>query len=327
MMGMVTAFWVTQIVRAAATYNLVDHLAEGTDTPDAIARAEDIDLDATRRLLRTCAALGLMTSADGGKHYRATSLLSTLAKDDPHSLRGFAIAQASPGGWLPWGLFPDAVRTGRDQNKAALGYETSWDYYAEHLDEAAFFTEAMANLSGAAALDIAAVLDTKGVGFALDIGGAGGEVARALLKANPDLRAGVFDLPHIAPSAAAAAAAEGLGERFTTVGGDFFEAVPPADLYVIKSVLHDWNDDECVRILRNVRASLREGGRVVVVEFLIPEIGVPGLAPLIDVNMLVVTTGKEREIAEFDALLTTAGLRRTKITPAGAYAVIEAVPA
>ena len=203
--------------------------------------------------MRTCASLGLMTSSDGGKHYNGTSLLSTLSKDDPNSLRGFAISQAAPGHWLPWGQFPEAVRTGRHQIKAAHGDATIFDYFAKHLDEAALFTESMGNLSRAAAEDIAAVLDTKGVTLALDLGGANGEVVRAMLKANPDLHGGVFDLPHIVPDAAAAAEADGLGERFTTVGGDFFEAVPPADLYVLKYIMHDWDHDACVRILKNCR--------------------------------------------------------------------------
>ncbi|MEV0052217.1 methyltransferase [Saccharopolyspora shandongensis] len=324
MMAMVTGYWVTQTVRAAALYQLADHLAEGTDTPDAIAQAEGTDLGATRRLMRACASLGLMASPDGGTHYSGTSLLSTLSKDDPNSLRGFAISQASPGHWLPWGRFPEAVRTGQHQSKAAHGDEI-FDYFAKHLDEAALFTESMGNLSRAAAEDIAAVLDTKGVTLALDLGGANGEVVRAMLKVNPDLHGAVFDLPHIVPDAAAAAEADGLTERFTTVGGDFFEEVPPADLYVLKYIMHDWDDDACVRILKNCRASLKEGGRVVVVDLLIPEVGIPGIAPLMDMNMLSMTGGKERETAEFDALFSAAGLRRTKITPAGAFAVIETV--
>lgn len=326
MMSMVTGFWVTQTVRAAAIYNLADHLAKGTSTPEGIAAAEGIHLGATRRLMRTCASLGLMTSEDGGAHYSATSLLSTLVKDDPNSLRGFAISQSAPGHWLPWGLFPEAVRSGKRQIRAAHGDETIFDYFGRHLDEAGFFTESMGNLSRAAAQDIAAVLDTRGVTLALDLGGAGGEVIRALMKANPELRGGVFDLPHIVPDAEVAAKADGLGERFTTVGGDFFEAVPPADMYILKYIMHDWDDDDCVSILKNCRAALQEGGRIVVVDLLVPEIGVPGMAPLMDMNMLDMTGGKERDTAEFDALFAAAGLRRTKVTPAGAYAVIETVP-
>ena len=326
MMGMVTGFWVTQTVRAAALYNFADHLAAGADTAEAIAEAESTDLDATRRLLRTCASLGLMTSEDG-HHFTGTPLLSTLQQDDPHSLRHFAISQSAAGHWLPWGRFPDAVRTGRHQVTAAHGEANIFDYFARHLDEASSFTESMSNLSRAAALDIAAVLDTEGVTLALDIGGAGGDVVRAMMRANPELDGGVFDLPHIVPAAAEAAKADGLDDRFTTVGGDFFESVPSADLYVLKYILHDWDDAHCVRILQNCRTQLVNGGRIAVIDHLVGEAGQPGLAPLMDMNMLDMTGGRERQLAEFDALFTAAGLRRVKVTPAGAFAVIETRPA
>jgi len=322
MSGMVTGFWVTQIVRAAAIYHLADHLAAGVDTAEAIAEAESTDPDATRRLMRTCASLGLMTS-DDGLHYAGTSLLNTLQEDDPHSLRYFAMSQSAPGHWLPWGRLPEAIRTGQHQVTAAHGAANIFEYFAEHLDEASFFTGSMTNLSRAAALDIAAVLDTKGVKLALDVGGASGDVIRALMRANPQLQGGVFDLPEIVPAAAEAAEAEGLGERFIAVGGSFFESIPTADLYVLKYILHDWDDDTCVRILRNCRASLAGGGRIVVIDHLVGPVGHPGLAPLMDMNMLDMTGGRERELGEFDALFDAAGLRRIKVSTAGAFAVIE----
>jgi hypothetical protein len=148
-----------------------------------------------------------------------------------------------------------------------------------------------------------------------------------MMKANPELRGGVLDLPHVVLAAAEAAQAAGLKERFTTVGGNFFEEIPPADLYVLKYILHDWEDDSCVRILKNCQASLVEGGRVAVVDHLVGEIGQPGIAPLMDMNMLDMTGGKEREMSEFDALFAAAGLRRVKVSSAGAFAVIEAVAA
>lgn len=324
MMAMVTGFWVTQIVGAAATFDLAGHLAEGTDTPDAIAAAESIHPDATRRLLRTCASLGLVTSTDG-VHFTGTALLDTLRRDDPNSLWGMACAQAAPGHWLPWGRFTEAVRSGDHQVEAALKTPTIFDYYAVHRDEADIFTRAMANLSAPAANDIAKAVNTDGVNHALDVGGADGEVVRAMMRANPALRGGVFDLPHVVPSAQLAAHRDGLHDRFTATGGDFFASVPPADLYVLKYILHDWDDDSCIRILKNCRASLQDGGRVIIVDYLVGELGAPGFAPMMDLNMLVVTGGRERDIAEFDTIFASAGLRRTAVGRGGPFAVIEAV--
>jgi hypothetical protein len=325
MMSMLTGFWVSQIVRAAAIFKLADHLAAGIDTADAIAEVESTDLDATRRLMRTCASLGLVTSTDG-VHFNATPLLATLRKDDPNSLRGMVLAIGAPGHWLTWGRFPDAVRSGDQQVRAAHEtFETIFDYYAANHDEAGLFTEAMSNLTATAAIEIATVIDTADVGFALDVGGANGEVVRAMMRANPDLNGGVFDLPHVIPDALEAARSDGLLNRFTAFGGDFFESIPPADLYVLKYILHDWEDESCVRILKNCRASLREGGRIVVIDHLVGDVGSPGPAPLMDLNMLVMTGGRERDIAEFDALFESAGLRRTTVGQGGAFAVIETV--
>jgi hypothetical protein len=325
MMAMLTGAWVTQIVRAAAMFSLADHLEEGADTAAAIASAEGTDLGATRRLIRACAALDLVTSVDG-VHFTGTSLLSTLLKDNPHSLRDMVLAQAAPGHWLTWGRFPDAVRSGERQIRAVHGgADTIFEYFSTHLEEARHFTDALANFGASAAVDIATVIDTRGVDYALDIGGANGAVVRAMMRDNPSLRGGVLDLPHIVPDAAAAARSDGLHERFTTVSGDFFQSVPPADLYVLRYILHDWDDETCVQILQNCRDALREGGRVIVIDHVVDEYGSMQLPTLMDMNMLVVTGGKERRIAEFDRLFESAGLLRTAVNHAWQFAVIETV--
>jgi SAM-dependent methyltransferase len=322
MLGLVTGYWVTQVVRAAVTLNLAERLAAGIDTAAGIAEAEGANGDAVRRLFRTLLSLDLVDTTDG-VHYTATSLLNILRADSARSLRGMALAQAAPGHWAPWGRFPDAIRTGRKQVEAAHGGETLFSYFAGHIEEAQFFTEAMQNLSSAEAVDITGVLDTRGVRFALDVGGANGEIVRALMRANPDLRGGVYDLAHVMADAEQAALKDGLDERFSAMCGDFFESVPVADLVILKFVLHDWNDDECARILKNCRASLEPGGRIVIMDYLVN--GEDPFAALMDMNMLAMTGGRERELAEFDALLDTAGLRRSNVSRAGAMTVIETV--
>jgi hypothetical protein len=128
---------VTQIVRAAAVFNLADHTA-GRCTTAEIAKAESLDLDAMRRLLRSCASIGLVTTQDG-ECYAGTSLLETLRGDSPSSLPGFAVSQAAPGHWLPWGRFPEAVRSGTPQTHDAYG-STIFEYLAQHGDKGGAFT-------------------------------------------------------------------------------------------------------------------------------------------------------------------------------------------
>jgi hypothetical protein len=152
------------------------------------------------------------------------------------------------------------------------------------------------------------------------------------LEGNPSLRGIVFDRPNIVDRAVAETAQKGLTERAEVVGGDFFQSVPSADLYLLKMILHDWDDERCVKILKNCRAAMTPGGRMRVVEMIVGELSDPGPAALMDMNMLAAVPGQERSLteydAEYDALLSAAGLRRTAVLPTrSAQSVIEAVAA
>jgi len=158
----------------------------------------------------------------------------------------------------------------------------------------------------------------------VDVGGANGALLRLLQQCNPALRGIVFDRPDVA----AAVEADVASDRTEVVGGDFFEAVPSADLYLLKCVLHDWDDESYVKILSRCREAMVPGGRVAIIEFLSGERDAPGVAALMDLNMLAMATGKERTLAEFDALLARAGLRRTAVrTSDSPQKIIEAVAA
>ena len=146
--------------------------------------------------------------------------------------------------------------------------------------------------------------------------------------ANSQLHGIVLDLPEVVPSATAAASALGLAERCKALGGDFFTDVPEADIYLLKHILHDWNDGEAARILERCRQAMRPGGRIIVIEMLLGQIGEPGLAPLIDLNMMVMLTGRERTLSEYRALLKQAGFRLDTSSPIrSSMVVIEAVAA
>jgi hypothetical protein len=325
MTQMLTGFFVTQIAGAVATYSIADHLANGPATAEQISTIEGIDPSAAYRLLRACASLGLVTS-DGPK-FNATPLLGTLRSNVPGSLHSLAIAWSAPGHWLPWGRFLDSVRTGESQTVPTLGANI-WGYYAQKPEEGATFTHAMHGFTSGIAEEVARVVDTSTAKLAVDIGGASGTLVHSLLVANSQLHGIVLDLPDVVPSATAAAAALGLAERSRALAGDFFTDLPEADIYLLKNVLHDWNDEEAVRILKRCRQAMRRGGRVVVIEMLIGENGEPGIAPLMDLNMMALLTGRERTLAEFSGLLKDAGLRFSKSTPIRPpIAVIEAVAA
>jgi len=324
MMQMITGYWVTQIVHAAATFSFADHLAKGAATAEDVARAEGTDPSATFRLLRTCASLGMVTY-DGNSRFLATPLLDTLRKDNPKNLRGMALSWPAPGHWLPWGRFTEAIRTGQSQTVRALGAGL-FEYLAVNPAEAAAFAEGMSSLTSTVAEETARVIDTSGVNIVADIGGARGAMLHALLRVHPHLQGIVFDRPNVIASARAAAREFGLQERVTSVGGDFFQCVPEADLYLLKHILHDWDDAASICILRNCRRALRPGGRVAVIELLLGEIGEPSLAPIFDVTMMVMSSGRERSVVEYQRLFEAAGLRAPNVIPTNTpMTILEAV--
>ena len=326
MWDMITGYRVSQIVRVAAALSLAEHCARGPVTAEEIASAESYDADATARLLRACASVGLVTSAGDGR-FAGSPLLMSLHGDTPGSLKGFALSLPAPGHWQPWGRLLEAVRDGAAQAPEALG-RTLFEYYATMPDEAAAFTEGLLGMTSVAGAEAAKVIDTSGVHSAVDVGGASGDLLHDLMGVNPSLRGVVFDLEHVGPDAVAAAAAKGLSNRVTVETGDFFKSVPAGgDLYLLRYVLHDWDDERCTQILKNCRAAMRPGGRVVVLEMLLGEIGKePPVVPSQDLNMLVLFGARERTVEQFDALFSAAGLRRTRVSPTQSpMGVIETV--
>ena len=324
MFQMIFGFTVSQIVHTAALYSLPEHLAQGPATPAEIAEAESLNVDAIFRLMRACASIGLLTY-DGHSKFAATPLLNTLHKDDPNSMRGPALLLPGRGHWSPWGNLSDALKTGEPQSVATLG-RTAWQYLAVAPADIAAFTETMKSTSFVIDREAAKLVDTQSMRVAVDIGGASGTLIHSLMKKNPALQGVVFDLSHIVPSAIKAAEDLGLQDRFSVVAGDFFASVPPADLYLLKLILHDWNDDACISILQNCRRAIHPGGRIVAVEMLIGEIGTPGFSPLIDLDMLVMLGGRERNLEEYKALFTAAGFRFSSATPTSTpFVLIEAV--
>ncbi|MFF7211863.1 methyltransferase [Streptomyces sp. NPDC008238] len=322
LMQMLSGYWVTQIVRAAVDLSLPDHLADGPLDAGEIAEREASDPATTYRLLRACASLGLVAH-QGGRRFSGTPLSELLLTGVPNTLREVALTWAGPSHWRAWERFPEAVRKGGTQIESALGTDF-FTYLGDHPAEAELFSVAMSGMSEQLNRDLARALDTTGSAVAVDVGGGTGALVQGLMLANPELRGESLDLPHATATALASAEKQGLADRFTAVTGDFFESVPPADLYLLKMVLHDWNDADCVTILSNCRASARPGARAVVVENVIGEIGAPGFEPLADMHMLAMLPGQERDLPEFDALFAASGWRRTAVTATGLqFKIIE----
>jgi hypothetical protein len=276
--------------------------------------------------MRACVALGLLT-ADADGRFGSTPLLQTLTKDTPGSLRGLALAMTLPAQWLPWNEFTASVRTGHSQASAVLGMDF-FEYLEQHPSQARDFSAGMSSATSLWAADAAEAIDTTGVKLAVDVGGATGSLLALLQEANPTLRGVIFDRPNIVDHAVAEIARKGLTRRTDVVGGDFFVSVPAADLYLLKFILHDWDDHSCIEILQRCREAMTTGGRVEIIEVVLGALSDPGWGALIDMNMLAVSPGQERSLEEYDALLASAGLRRTAVLATNSpQSVIQAVAA
>jgi hypothetical protein len=321
LLGMIHGYWISQVVRAAADLRLAEHLADGPLTAAQVADLESSDPGSTYRLMRACAGVGLLSFDDG--RFAVTPLGAQLRAGVPGSLRDTALLFGAPAHWLPWGQLPQAVRSGGPQAAAVLGADL-FDYLAGQPEEAAQFSGSMGELTSTNAADAVQVIETAGVSLAVDVGGATGELVRGLMRANSELHGMVLDLPQAAATAERAAELDGLSDRFSGVAGDFFAEVPGADLYLLKAILHDWDDGSCLRILRNCREAARPGARLVVIENVILDPARDRFAALLDLNMLVVTTGQERELAAYDELFAASGWKRTAIHPlSGGRSLLE----
>lgn len=324
MTDMIFGYWVSQTIRAFVDLSIADHLADGPLTTDELAALEGSAPQTTFRLVRAGIALGLVT-VDATEHVHTTALLDTLRADAPRSLRGLALGLTNRSHWLPWGEFVAAVRDGCSHSRDALGM-TLYSYLQHNPSIAEEFTGAMEAATALCAHDVVGGISTSDVAVAVDVGGSSAALLQKLQRANPRLRGVIFNRPDVAEAVTAELEQSDPAGCIHVVGGDFFDSLPVADLFLLKFILHDWDDEACVRILKRCREAMIPGGRIAIIEMLIGDRGDPGVVALMDLNMLAVTGGRERSLGEYDALLFAAGLRRIAVWRADSpQSVIEAV--
>lgn len=325
LMQLLAGAWVTQAVATAARLSIPDALAAGARTSDEIAAKVGADRGATKRLMRMLAGIGVFTAENG--RYGLNAVSERLREETPGSLKHMFIAETDGVHWRCWEKSVDAVRTGLPRPKPVFGVP-AFDYYAEHKDEGEQFGRAMANVSGFASKAVLDSYDFGGLKTIMDVGGGNGSMVRTILGKYPQVRGIVADLPYIEAQAREAIEADGLAGRCRFEPTDFFKAVPAgADGHLLKFILHDWNDEECVRILRNCRAAIAPGGRLMVLEVIVPDSPGTDFSHMMDMNMLVMTGGMERTEKEYEALLARGGFRLARVVrSASPFSVIEASP-
>ena len=310
---LVNGFQISQAVHVAAVLGISDLLADAPRTVEQLAEATRTHPESLGRLMRALAACGLYR-LDGTGQYANTDVGDALRSDVPGSPAGWAAFIGRPYYWQAWSELLHSVRTGENAFTHLHG-ESVWAYRQRHPDEQAAFDRAMTTLSLGVGRAVAEAHDFGRYATVVDVGGGRGALLGAVLTRHPAVRGILVDQPAVVAGARDELPPE-IAERCEFVGGDFFTAVPTGgDAYLLKAVIHDWPDEECVRILANVRAALAGDGVVVLIEQLLDEGPDPVRAAFSDLNMLVAPGGRERTRAEYGALLERAGLVLTDVVP------------
>lgn len=328
--GLIFGRWRSQILAAGTELRIFDRM--DTTTPRTAADlAAEAGLDAALlyRLLRAQAAIGLLVEDSSGG-FVLTESGDLLRCEHPQSLAAMARLEEGPQHYALWKHLPAMVADGRQNAFVREFGHMAFDHAKADRDYAERFDQAMSSYSGAQAAQVLAALETadlSGVRVFCDVAGGRGYMTCALLGAYPQLSGIVLDLPDVVADPEALWARRlGLEARCRYVGGDMFKAVPPADAYGLKMILHDWNDDECVTILETIRRGAAGPARVFIMEHIVPGPDTPHFAKLFDVHMMCWGTGRERTEAEYADLLRRAGWRMvaSRAAPGSVMGVIEA---
>lgn len=321
---MITGYWLSQAIYAAAKFSIADLLAAGSRSVDELAQKTSTNSDALYRLLRALASAGIFSEGPP-RQFSLTPLAEPLRSDVPDSKRALALMSGDEQ-FQAWAEIVYSIETGKKAFDKVFG-QPIFDYLGEHLDKAQVFDAAMVGIHGRESNAVQIAYDFTGINTVVDIGGGNGSQLSALLHAHPSMRGILFDLAHVIERAKAPVAAAGLADRCELVPGSFFENVPSgADAYFMRHIIHDWDDEKSLTILRNCHRAMPAQARLLLVESVIPPGNEPFAGKFLDLVMLMIPGGKERTEDEYRALFAEAGFKLNRIVPTGTeVSVIEAI--
>jgi hypothetical protein len=319
---MITGYWTTQALYVAAKLGIADLLTHGPRSADDLAQATNVHAPSLYRLLRGLASTGVFAE-DGTARFSLTPLAECLRSDGPGSQRALAIVSGEEH-YKAWGELLYSVQTGETAFDKLYGMPV-FDFLSQNLEQAKVFDAAMVGVHGRETAAMTDAYDFSGIGVLADIGGGNGSLLATVLTKYPAMRGILYDLPGVAERAKANLQAAGLADRCQVIGGSFFESVPAgADAYLMRHIIHDWDDEKATTILRNVHQAMGTEGRLLVVEGVIPPGNDPYFGKLLDLTMLTIPGGKERTEDEYRTLYKAGGFQLTRIVPTKAeVSVIE----
>jgi hypothetical protein len=328
LMQMLMGKWVSMAITTAAELGLADHLRDGARGANDVAKQAGANADATYRLLRALAAVGVFKELPG-RRFENNALSEKLRSDIPGSARAMARWIGEKSVWQAWGYLDHSVRTGEPAYPKVFGMG-AWEYLKTHSETAAIFNDAMTGFSEMTAQAVCEAYDFTPFKKIVDIGGGQGRLLATVLAKAPKATGVLFDMPSVVAGAKNVIGRDASFDRITTAGGDFFESVPEGgDLYMMKAIIHDWDDERSIKILSNCRKRMAPNGRVLILDQVLSDGPESTMGKLLDLEMLLVTEGgRERTAAEFETLYKKSGFALSRIIPTKSpTAIIEGTPA
>lgn len=321
--------WRSQILHAGVKLGVFDALRAGPKRADDVASELQLDQPLSYRLLRALASLGLL-SEDRNRSFSLTASGEFLRSDHPQTLRGITLLEEGPEHYDVWKHLCAIVREGGPDGFVREFGRPIFVHAVEAPGYGKVFNEAMSSLSAgetAMVLEALATYDFSRISHVCDVGGGHGHLLCSLLARHPHLRSTVYELPSVIEQGDLLWAQKmNVADRCEYVAGDMFTEVPAADAYLLKHIMHDWKDSDCVRILSNMHKAAPQGARVFVAEYVVPGPEVPHFAKLFDIHMMCATGGQERTEEEYAGLFERAGwaYRTTWYPASGLMGVVEA---
>jgi len=319
--------WITAAIASAAELAIADLLATRDMSVKELAAAASCHAPSLYRLLRALASVGLFAETEPGT-FTLTPLARCLQTDVPGSLRNLARLSFLPASWKGLGELVHCVRTGETGLRKNFGLADPFEYFQSHPDQAAIFNAAMSDISRMSAPAVAQSYDFGTFSKLVDVGGGEGLMLATILQRYPNLVGVLFDLPIVVERARLFLESSGVANRCQIVPGDFFDGVPTrGDGFLVRHVVHDWEDERAITLLRNIRRAIHPSGRLLLVEGIVPPGNTPSAAKLLDLEMLTLTGGRERTETEYNSLLSAAGFELLSVHAAhGPDQIIEATP-
>ena len=320
------SFWYTQTIYVAAKLAVADHLKDGPRSIAELATATGAHAPSLYRLMRALASIGVFAEDKRGR-FVLTPMAGALLSDAPHSIRAIAIMTGEDWWWRAWGQIKLSVQTGKSSFEHVHGMRF-FDYMERNKEAGAVFDQAMSAYTSQTAAQVATAYPFHEAAVVIDVGGGRGTLISIILAHHAQLHGIIYDLPATVEAAKHWLESRGLSSRCEVFGGDFFEAIPKGgDVYILQHVIHDWDDEQATRILRNCHHAMPPGRRLLLVEMVIPPGNKPFLGKFLDLGVLMMESGaRERTELEYRDLLSRAGFHVSRIIPLPSPdSVIEAV--